>query len=59
MQQMGAGFSQSNDIYDNETGYCFAQKNSSCDLVLKGDACFRSEIHRQLSETCSDDVMRV
>jgi len=59
MQQIDARFSQSADIYDNETGHCFARKNSSCDFVLKGEACFPSEIHRQLSETCSDDVMRV
>jgi len=59
MQQMGARSSQSDDIHDKGTGHSFARRNSSCDLVLTCDACFPSEIYRQLSETCSDDVMRV
>lgn len=59
MQQMGARISQPDDIHDNGTERSFARRNSSCDLVLMDDACFPSEIHFQLSETCSNEVMRV
>jgi hypothetical protein len=59
MQQIGARFSESDDIHDNGTGHSITRRNSWCDLVLTGDARFPSEIHCQLSWTCNDDVMRV